>query len=463
MCGIAGYIGKAKKPKVTHDLTTRIFARLESRGTDAAGIWGLESKEKPKVIYHKAPIKSSEFMQIPIWAKVQNLNPNLLLVHARRTSPGVGHARNNENNHPFVSEDKRIGVIHNGKIHEASFLTDKYETQTDCDSEILLRMYENAIVEPPLLIPNTPQYMQERLASVHEFWSVVRQGSCAAMIGELHVDGSRTLMLFRNKKRPLWVADLRETLGQVFFFSETEIWHQAVSECNFSKEIGTQKLAELPVNEVWGFKIDQENQIVTDSNFHRVAIKTDKSVSKDWTASGKKRPIQPKKINLSIVTDLDAKGNAPNQVPAKTVYAPPSSSTFFHPDIGYQVSGPWAHDWKDRWGHFDRQVSQSKASNVIQETLDVDEDDDTTVDDDKLWMEEHTRDGFENEQNFKEAADEVAARCEEIKRLVDQIETNFVNAGLEGSITSDDFQELLTSLEQTQQDLEGTVHFLPKF
>lgn len=414
------------------------------------------------MIYHKAPIKSSEFVQIPIWQKVQNLNPNLLLIHARKTSPGIGHAKYNDNNHPFVSEDRRIGVIHNGKIHEASFLEYKYETQTDCDSEIILRMYENSLNEPSLKIENVPSYMQERLHGISELWSVLNQGSCASMIGELHVDGSRTVMLFRNEKRPLWIADLRETLGQIFFCSETEIWHTAIASCGHLKEIGSQKLAELPINEVWGLKIDEKNPIVTKENFHRVSMKIDRSVSYDWSAGNEKKPIQAKKMELSIITDLDKTGNAPHQVPLKT-------STGVQPIKPYVAYNPSPIMTHEQWQNRNNDQWLDRKSNVFNESLAIEYegDDDTMLDDDDRWKKEHEiRNQYDDERYFEEecqlhhTADQVATLCEKIKNTIDQVETNFNNSAIEGNVTIDDSEELIHSLQQIQQDLESNLFIL---
>jgi len=450
MCGIAGYIGRSKKPKVSYDLITNIFAHLESRGTDAAGIWGLESKSKPKVIYHKAPIKSSEFIQIPIWQKVENLNPDLLLIHARKTSPGIGHARYNENNHPFASEDRRIGVIHNGKIHEASFLEDKYDTKTDCDSEIILRMYEHHLLnEPPMSVAGAPSYMLERLSAVQELWSVLKQGSCASMIGELHLDGSKTLMIFRNEKRPLWAADLRETLGQIFFFSSIDIWNQAVTDCDYLKEIGPQKLAELPINEVWGLKIDDQNPIITDENFHRIKMKIDRSFSYDWIAGTEKKPIQSKKMNLSIVTDLDEKENAPYQVPERTI-------TGTKPNIVSTVD-----QWNDyRYGHHPGFFNEKlEIEEEIEEDEIEEEDEREPGSNFQVWRLDDDRD-FQEDCRLNHGVESVNALCEDIRNLIDQIETNFSNSVIEGNIGPDDLEELINSLKQTENDLEGTALFL---
>ena len=124
MCGLAGYIGVSKNKKISYDLSTALFDHLEARGMDAAGVWGTEPKDG-SIIYHKEPIKSSKFIKTETWENVKKLNPDLLLLHARYTSPGIGHARYNKNNHPFVNADKTVAMIHNGIIQEAYYLKEK--------------------------------------------------------------------------------------------------------------------------------------------------------------------------------------------------------------------------------------------------------------------------------------------------------------------------------------------------
>ena len=58
---------------------------------------------------------------------------------------------------------------------------------------------------------------------------------------------------------------------------------------------------------------------------------------------------------------------------------------------------------------------------------------------------------------------EVADRCEAIRQLVDRIEVDFVNSGIEGTTDLDDCSEIITSLEQTEQDLEGTLRLLQNY
>jgi len=78
MCGIAGYIGHSKRPKLSFKLITSIFDHLEIRGTDASGVWGTEFGEDGRIIYHKEPIRSSEFIRKPFWYKLKKIKTDML-------------------------------------------------------------------------------------------------------------------------------------------------------------------------------------------------------------------------------------------------------------------------------------------------------------------------------------------------------------------------------------------------
>ena len=149
---------------------TGLFEFLELRGTDASGVWASEAGPEGKVYYHKEPIKSSEFIQKDFWKKVRRSKINLLLAHARATSKGNGHAKTNLNNHPFVSSDKRIGMVHNGSIDEAGFLMEKFQCQSDTDSEVILRIFENGL-EEKFEIESLPAKISERIGGIKDVWS----------------------------------------------------------------------------------------------------------------------------------------------------------------------------------------------------------------------------------------------------------------------------------------------------
>lgn len=305
MCGISGYIGKSKNKKITYELATRLFDYLELRGTDAAGIWGTDNKDK--IIYHKEPGRSSDFIKSDIWKDVKKMNPNLLLMHARATSPGVGHARHNINNHPFVSSDHRIGMIHNGRVSEAEFLKNKYKTRSDTDSEVLLRMYEHGMENENEVNIDVEPDVAMRLKGLRDIWSLIHEGAMAVAFGEYINKDTRHLYLFRNQHRPLWIADVRDTLGQIFFFSSPEIWYQAIASSDELQNAceSMNSLIEIQVGQIWFFKVDKENPSIgyDENSYCKFDIEINDSGT-DWTP-GNICEIKDPVMELSIVSQLD--------------------------------------------------------------------------------------------------------------------------------------------------------------
>src|SRR3990172_7178030 len=283
MCGIAGLIGESTQPKVSYLLTTRLLALLERRGEDATGLWGtqrgeLNGKKGPSIIYHKEPTKSSEFVRYSnVWKKIRKFNPNLLLLHARSATPGVGMPSFNKNNHPFVSRDMSLSIIHNGKVPEYHSLKDKFKTFSNCDSEILLRILvsEQEPIDGFDGVVDT-DHKKKRLSGIRKIWSLADAAHMAVGVGEFFPDGTRHLWLWRNIHRPLWLADMRDTLGQVFFFSEPTIWYDAMKESQEIKNFLSkrQRLIEIPTEQVWHFEIDPKRPVVAGGQYQKFAIKS---------------------------------------------------------------------------------------------------------------------------------------------------------------------------------------------
>lgn len=402
MCGIAGYIGQSKKPKVTYELITHLFDYLEMRGTDAAGVWGTEQGKDGCVIYHKEPIKSSEFIKKDFWKQLRKMKTNMLLVHARATSRGNGHARHNQNNHPFVSSDKRIGMIHNGTIEEASFLKEKYQILSSTDSEVLLRMYEHGLEETALEIKDgngVAPDIAERMNGVKDIWSVISKGAMAVAFGERIDDHTRYLFLFRNSQRPLWIADLRDVLGQVFFFSSPEIWYRAVASSDNLKDVcsGTEKLIEVPTKQVWFFKIDERNPSMNGSSeFFRFNMEVSDKGEK-WKSDGLK-VVKAPKHDLDVLTHLD------DYEELATDTQPSRSLVQYDPD------------------NYDEPFPGAELS---------------------------CQGGTEHENV-----------CKQITDLANSIEISANNSVMEGSMNPHDYMELLEMLEQIRTDLEGTLRIV---
>lgn len=232
MCGLAGFIGKSKNPELSYSVITALFSNLEIRGTDASGFWGVN--ESNQIIYHKEPITSKTLSLRNDWKKLKEFNAELLLTHARGASTGVGLPIYNKNNHPFVSHDKNLAIIHNGRIQDYEYLHLKkyYETNTDCDSEIILRILEDN---------------DDKLVGIEKIWSYLNMAHMAVVIGDIN----RNLWLFRNKHRELCVIDLIKELGQIFFVSTPSIWHISSFNLNLYPDIQV-----MPPDELWHISKD---------------------------------------------------------------------------------------------------------------------------------------------------------------------------------------------------------------
>jgi glucosamine 6-phosphate synthetase-like amidotransferase/phosphosugar isomerase protein len=234
LCGLAGFIGKAKNPKLSYQIITSLLEKSQARGIDAAGFWGTSENS---TFYHKEPGPACCFIQRNKWKKLEKYNPNLLLAHARGASKGSGLPKSNKNNHPFISTNKNIGLIHNGKIEEYKYLKQNYRLETECDSEVLLRIFEK----------------KENLEGITDIFDLVTTGHMAVAIGQKDSQGKH-LWLFRNRYRPLWIINAYIPLGQVFFISELNFWTETTCRLRL-KGI---EIYELPTEEVWKFTLSND-------------------------------------------------------------------------------------------------------------------------------------------------------------------------------------------------------------
>lgn len=230
MCGISGFIGESSYPELSNSIIDNLFKHLELRGKDASGFWGCDKKNN--IFYHKEPVKSGLFVDNACWKKVmEDYSPNMLLVHARASSPTSGAARINKNNHPFISSNKKIGAIHNGVLYESPQLKKLYEINSTTDSELLLRIFESN---------------PDRFESIRTIFSCINKGHMAVAIGEKMGAEDTDLYLFRNEYRPMCIVDLRELVNQIFFVSSREVWDAAIGNTDYKCD-----LIELPVHELW--------------------------------------------------------------------------------------------------------------------------------------------------------------------------------------------------------------------
>jgi hypothetical protein len=195
-------------------------------------------------------------------------------------------------------------MVHNGTIEEADYLKNKYETVSETDSECLLRIFEHGI-EKDFTIDSVPEDIAKKIGGIKDIWSYISSGAMAVALGERVDDYNKNLFLFRNEKRPLWLADLRDMLGQIFFFSSPDIWYSAIgNNQNLKKQCwSTSKLIEIPSHEIWCLNIDYNSPTAVEDRIYRFKVEA-KPTGIEFS-KGDFKSIKPSQIKLSVITDLD--------------------------------------------------------------------------------------------------------------------------------------------------------------
>lgn len=316
MCGIAGYIGKSKDPELTHKIISSLFSYNESRGTDASGYWGVESKNDQRILYHKEPIRSSLFVESKMWQDIINYDPDILITHARGTTPGIGSAKSNINNHPFISSDGKIALIHNGKVTEYEALKAKYEIKSNCDSEILLRIITNeynnnrsALLQDKhteLQIKN--EEVKYLVHGIKEIWEQCVFTQMAVVIGQKSdINNAKRLFMFRNSHRPLCIIDARDVLGQIFFSSTEYSFNKALQfDISLTKKVNF--VRNIPEQKLWVLEINKNNNIPSNENAMVFSFDVDWNKQDTWSWKDKEKlKIKENDQNTIYVTGLDEK------------------------------------------------------------------------------------------------------------------------------------------------------------
>lgn len=167
MCGVIGaFLRDVTKQDL--ELVEEIYRQSMIRGKHATGVSYIKGKELVTV---KEPVPVSEFLKTHSPSDWVDETTLLMVGHIRYSTSSREH------NQPF--DNGYVSVVHNGVISQDPNIWE-FETETDNDSELLLRAIEAG--ENPL------EYYKDRSMAVVT----------------LHHDG---LMAFRNHERPLWYAE----------------------------------------------------------------------------------------------------------------------------------------------------------------------------------------------------------------------------------------------------------------
>ena len=145
MCGIVGLFSFKPikdKEEVIKGLSESLI-RAKERGDDATGI-ALINTETGKYEVFKKDVAAEDFVKDKDFKKtVKNFGDfNIILGHTRAETQGTKAF--NKNNHPFFHRDTGSILIHNGTLRDYEATKKQYglEPDGDCDSEIILSMYD---------------------------------------------------------------------------------------------------------------------------------------------------------------------------------------------------------------------------------------------------------------------------------------------------------------------------------
>ncbi|RDJ35447.1 MAG: hypothetical protein DWQ19_11570 [Crenarchaeota archaeon] len=425
MCGIAGFIGYSKNYNLSFRLVTQLFAESEIRGIDAAGYWGTE-EDAGSIVYHKEPIKSSDFIKKSVWKDlIDGINLNMLLVHARGASTGVGAPRDNRNNHPFTSSCKSIGLVHNGRIPDIEYnaLTKRYEVFSRCDSEVLLRIFEAGQHYKQedcisFLENESEEHICNRLMGLRDIWSYIDKGHMAVAIGERVNDDLRQLFLFRNKHRSLWLVDMRKELGQIFFCSTPEIWSIAFHASGLHKVFKNRiKLVEMPTEELWMLSCSQDNPHVSKIKKYDITT-TGRHV---WNHEGEQIKIPQRPPVTDILTKLDEQEEL----------------------IGTKKEKKYKNE-----GYANRYYGNGYTSNNGYNNSFDEDDYDTLV---------------SNYENLTDGIDKLKDACDDIYKVLEDVIEALKEKQKEGRLTMQELQETHKQIETLELDLEGSIRLIKNY
>lgn len=453
--------------------------KTEHRGEHATGFWACLEDEN-KIIYHKEPVKSSVFVNHKLWAGLEDMNPNLLIGHCRWTTPGGGPEKVNKNNHPHVSHDYRVALVHNGKIPEYNYLKKRYDTITDCDSEVLLRIFESGEnhhdqieflrKQLPKVFNDTPDELLYRIFGLSKIFSEINYGAMAVAIGEKLDGNNRSLFLFRNDLRPITLIDLRESLGQIFFCSTPEIFRQSIDASPLAQKLipaNQAVIPELPDNWIYSFVYKKEVDI---KEFEIRRFKVNKITKYGcWENSNNKSKEEdpPKSLtklersSVNILTNL----NKDEEI----------ISNYIVPTVITQSSLPLVQT-----------VSKLVKNTNKYPPFVIDDDElESSITDNKSTLHRETtictnvlNNGFqevgENDKKSKNTYDEIEGiatpemceefdvLCKQVTQIIEQIQVTLYNKFQEGSITKNNIEDISQDLKSTIRDLKATEFTISK-
>ena len=209
MCGICGFIQTniantpQKWDQAGRPLLTKLFDLISTRGTDASG-FGMLKNDVLSVVKHH--VSSPDMIKKALYQTKLDQPPEIFIGHSRAATQGSPNR--NINNHPFVSQDRRYVLVHNGMLLHGQYKIEKelnISLKGNCDSEVYLRIIEKL--------------------GIYEGVNYICRSLKYSMFALLIIDTeSKVLHFVRDTSAPIAVLDLFEEAGGAFLVSTKQIF-----------------------------------------------------------------------------------------------------------------------------------------------------------------------------------------------------------------------------------------------
>lgn len=245
MCGITGYVGlpdRSKNPRaqeLTYQLITQLMKLTVVRGGHSTGVYSILPPDEPgkpdSVLIYKIDAPSTQAVGTDTYKKLKDRGTGrLFLGHCRWATHG--DCKEHINNHPHLSSDNRMALVHNGVISGYEALKKRFPVEGECDSEVILRIIETE--EDPIV--GIQKAFDQTSGSMACFLSKYDKATRQA-----------TFYAFRNAGNPLVCLDLTAELGCIFFASTKDIMEKALKQSAMPAAFRKKLIVDVPDHEVW--------------------------------------------------------------------------------------------------------------------------------------------------------------------------------------------------------------------
>lgn len=240
MCGIVGSIGNNGNSNL-FDVFTSLLEHTEVRGRHATGVASLTDSTAN---YFKWALPATTFTATKGYNKVVTNDAQILLGHCRYAT--CGDPATVTNNHPFASKSGRFVFAHNGKVGTLKKLRSSgldVSIESETDSEYLLRTIE-ALLEKGISVTK----------AIKDSVPLFPQAEFACILIDNY---TRTLYLWRNYMRPLWVWDCTNLTGTHIVSSTKTIFQKSLLDVGYTqKQIDKIKGFQLQPYMVYSITLD---------------------------------------------------------------------------------------------------------------------------------------------------------------------------------------------------------------